>query len=167
MNKHPEIALYLIEQGAAVDPLKKNAGGPLHAVAMVGPAEVARALLGKKADVNARDGDHGATPAMWAANRGQLEVLKLLIEHKADLNLGDENRITRDAGGRTALMYANPERLDIVGLLLDHGADPNVRNLQGKNYLEAVEEQLELDKRPERQQAWQAVRDFLKARLAK
>jgi ankyrin repeat protein len=49
------------------------------------PDEV-KLLLGKGADVNARD-ERGWTPLMEAANRGYPEIVKLLLDKGADVNL--------------------------------------------------------------------------------
>ena len=42
-----------------------------------GYVEVVKALLDKRADVNAKSA-YGATGLMWAARRGQVDVVKLL-----------------------------------------------------------------------------------------
>jgi len=54
-----------------------------------------------------------------AAERGHLDVVKLLLEHGADPNVQDDE-------GETPLHHAAAWRdnVDIVRLLLEHGADP-------------------------------------------
>jgi TPR repeat protein len=55
-----------------------------------------------------------------------VEIVKLLIEHGADVNVRDTYKYNE---GHTALMHTtNPE---IIKLLLQHGADPNIRNDRG------------------------------------
>jgi ankyrin repeat protein len=46
-------------------------------------------LLAYKADVNAKD-DHGQTPLLEAAARGDLEIVELLLANKADVNAKDD-----------------------------------------------------------------------------
>ena len=43
-------------------------------------------LLEKKADVNARKHTDGATPLFTAAIGGHTEIVKLLLDNKADVN---------------------------------------------------------------------------------
>lgn len=67
------------------------------------------------------------TSLMRAAGTGQTEILRLLLEYKADVN-------ARGKWGGTALTEAASaydERLDVVQLLLDHGADVNLAEEPG------------------------------------
>ena len=53
---------------------------------------------------------------MVAADMGNLEAVKLLLEKGADINI-------RDNGGKTALMFASEKgRSEIIKLLKTHGA---------------------------------------------
>merc|ERR550537_2042827 len=58
--------------------------------ALRGHAEICKALLDKKADVNAKDED-GETPLMKASAEGHLEVVKLLLAAGADVDALDKN----------------------------------------------------------------------------
>jgi outer membrane protein assembly factor BamB len=60
----------------------------LLAAAKKGDAAAVKALLAKGADVNAKSA-YGVTALGFAADRGQVEVAKVLIEHKADVNVKD------------------------------------------------------------------------------
>ncbi|MBV9874125.1 MAG: ankyrin repeat domain-containing protein [Verrucomicrobia bacterium] len=67
----------------------------------------------------------GYTGLMAAAERGRLDIVKLLLDHKADPNVAG-----RDAS--TALMLAaGNNQPEIVKLLLDRGADPNRQDHNG------------------------------------
>jgi uncharacterized protein len=67
----------------------------------------------------------GYTGLMAAAERGRADIVKLLLDHKADPNVAG-----RDAG--TALMSAaENNQPEIVKLLLDRGADPNRQDNNG------------------------------------
>jgi len=86
-----------------------------------GHLEQVKALLKKRADVNAKD-QNGQTALMAAAARGHLEMVKLLIDKGADVNATDEN-------GRTALMEAAMSgKLQIVEILNDKGLHANAKN---------------------------------------
>ncbi len=73
-------------------------------------------------DVNERDDDK-YTPLMKAAARDNGEVLKLLLEKKADVNLADKR------WGQTALHFAAFEGSDdCARMLVNHGANVNLRD---------------------------------------
>ncbi|XP_036129341.1 2-5A-dependent ribonuclease [Molossus molossus] len=86
----------------------------------------------------------GATALMDAAENGQIEVLRILLEEMgADVNI-------RDNMGRNALIHAlvNLEPSNEVAiscLLLDHGAEVNVRGEKGKTPLILAVEKGHLD----------------------
>ncbi|MBV8276318.1 MAG: ankyrin repeat domain-containing protein [Verrucomicrobia bacterium] len=67
----------------------------------------------------------GYTGLMVAAERGRVDIVKLLLDHKADPNAAG-----RDAG--TALMLAaENNQPEIVKLLIGRGADPNRQDNNG------------------------------------
>ena len=104
-------------------------GARLVEAAMRGDAAEVRALLRRKADVNAAQGD-GMTALHWAAYRDDLEMLKLLLAAGADVKAA-----TR-VGALTPLMLAcangDPAAVEA---LLRAGADPNNANANGTRAL--------------------------------
>ncbi|HKW98437.1 MAG TPA: ankyrin repeat domain-containing protein [Bryobacteraceae bacterium] len=75
-----------------------------------------KALLEQGVDVNTKS-PYGATGLFFAADRGNLEILKLLLDHGADVNVKDTFY------GATALTWASmKEHVDVIRLLLDKGA---------------------------------------------
>ena len=71
------------------------------------------------ADVNLRASQHGQTALMLAVSHGRLDMVQLLLEAGADINIRDED-------GSTALMCAAEHgHADIVKLLMQH-ADINL-----------------------------------------
>lgn len=73
---------------------------------------------------------------MIAAEKGSIELVQLLLDANANIQM-------RDRQGKTALFYAVEaanENLDVISLLLDHRADPNAETGDGKTpLLRAVE----------------------------
>ena len=122
--------------------------------AMQGDLPVLRQLIAAGADVDTPDGE-GRTPAMFAANRGYIDLLQALIEARCDLNLQDTQPGNE---GHTALMYADPKRFDIMEFLLKNGADPNIRSKAG---LTASEEAL-FQAQGSSRAAWQKKAEFLR-----
>ncbi len=100
----------------------------LHIAAQNGNVERVKGLLEDKVikkpiDVDARDTQHmNLTPLMRAAEYGHLEIVQILLTHKARLDLGDNV-------GRTpvhiAAIYGQP---DILQVLIDAGGDKNIRD---------------------------------------
>jgi len=89
---------------------------PLTYAMYVQDIEIAKMLIEKGADVNARVKGK-RTALMLASENGYLEGAELLLEKGADIDAEDEY-------GRTALMYAAEEgHKDIVELLVEKGAD--------------------------------------------
>lgn len=68
--------------------------------------------LFQMADVNVRAKKHGQTALMLATSHGNYEMVRMLLEAGADINIQDED-------GSTALMCAAEHgRMDIVKILL-------------------------------------------------
>ncbi len=93
--------------------------------------EVLAHLLAAGADPNAVDFE-GATPLMYAAEVGTLELLRALLAAGADVN-------ARDAEGRTALIYAADHcQTESVRLLVQAGADVTRKDSKGYTALKRV-----------------------------
>jgi len=94
-----------------------------------GDLDIARALIDKDADVN----KPGWTPLHYAATKGHLKMMDLLLEHYAFIDAQAPN-------GNTPLMmaafYSTPEA---VKLLIEAGADLNLRNSAGKAALDLAQ----------------------------
>ncbi|XP_053841454.1 acyl-CoA-binding domain-containing protein 6 isoform X1 [Vidua macroura] len=109
---------------------------------------VTKAIQSKKVDVNVTDEEQRQDPWLecfrpargmsfwglgiqgrallhWACDRGHKELVSVLLQNAADVNI-------QDGEGQTALHYAATcEFLDIVELLLQSGADPGLRDQEG------------------------------------
>ncbi len=79
-------------------------------------------LIARGADVNAAEPSQNQTALMWAASERHPEVVKVLVEHGADLQ-------ARTRKGFTALHFAAREGdLESARLLLAAGTDINIRS---------------------------------------
>jgi ankyrin repeat protein len=102
--------------------------------------EVFTKLLAAGAEANTQDED-GFTALMFAASRGNVLMVKALIEAKADLNRTTkihQSRLTGEIwGGSTALMVAAEKgHKDVVKLLILGGADLSIKNKAGQTALD-------------------------------
>jgi ankyrin repeat protein len=105
----------------------------LHLATCKDKEKIAKLLIDRKADVNARD-EYGATPLHKAANTNAPKVAKLLIDAKADVN-------TRDKYGATPLHEAaRCGNLAVAKLLLAAGADVNAKDDKNKTPLAGANE---------------------------
>jgi uncharacterized protein len=84
---HPEVARYLIEQGADVNAPSQNAQRvhPIHSAVAARNTGLVTLLLEKGADINAAQAG-GYTALHAAAHHGDEPMIKLLLEHMADIN---------------------------------------------------------------------------------
>jgi uncharacterized protein len=116
--------------------------------------EAARALVEHGADVHARS-EGGFTPLLFAAQQGDLEMVKMLLAAGADGNeatppptyadrfdtfaLKTRRMLTRPSappGGTTALLMAAASGHEAVAIyLLERGADPNAADFNGTTAL--------------------------------
>ncbi len=98
---------------------------PLMLAAITNQLDWAKKLIAHGADVN----QQGWTPLHYAATKGHMEMMRLLMEHHAYLDAESPN-------GTTPLMmaalYGTPMA---TKLLLEEGADPRLKNQLGINAL--------------------------------
>ena len=94
---------------------------PLMLASLKGLLEVAKQLIDRGADVN----KPGWAPLHYAATKGHVAVMELLLENHAYIDAASPN-------GSTPLMMASLYgTASAVKLLLDAGADPLLKNEQG------------------------------------
>ena len=91
--------------------------------------EAVERLLREGVEINAVKGEFKTSILMEAAVRGNVGVMKLLIENGADLNMTDKD-------GWTALMGATVQgHMESVKLLLEQGVEVNAKNNNGETAL--------------------------------
>ncbi|MBI3789250.1 MAG: ankyrin repeat domain-containing protein [Gemmatimonadetes bacterium] len=109
----------------AVGVARAGVEAPVADAAMRGDATAVRALIKAGADVNAAQGD-GMTALHWAAQRGDLEQLKMLLAAGARLD-----GMTRNGNYTPLHLAARAGALGTVNALLEAGANPNVATTSG------------------------------------
>jgi len=115
----PSVAEYLVAHGANVNVSFANGRNALRVACEHGNVSLVRALIEKGADLSATN---AAAALIEAATEGRTEVVSLLVQKAAPLDLQNEE-------GWTALMKSaalgHPKT---VQTLCDAGADPSKRN---------------------------------------
>lgn len=123
---------------------------PLMLASLKGILPVVAKLVEKGADVN----KPGWAPLHYAATRGQLEVMSLLLENNAYIDAASPN-------GSTPLMmaalYGSPSA---VKLLLEAGADPTLKNNLGLTAIDFAN-------RDNRKDASELIAAFIRGRQPK
>jgi Acyltransferase family/Ankyrin repeats (3 copies) len=88
--------------------------------------------LASGAGVDDVDPEHGGTPLLWAAAKGQAEAIELFIEHGADVNAVD-----RDGGSALhAAAFLGHEKA--VDVLIRNGGKVNAANSRGSTPLDVA-----------------------------
>lgn len=102
------------------------------AAAATGETTALRARLAEGVDVDAPDPIGAATPLAIAANFGQVEAIRILLEAGANPNAQNGNGSTASMG---AAFFGRPDCLEV---LLDAGADPSIADENGTTTVTAL-----------------------------
>ncbi|KAF1778869.1 Ankyrin repeat-containing domain [Phytophthora cactorum] len=136
---HVEIIKILLDNGAEVNETTQ--------------VEAARALL----DHGAHENSHGvnSAPLATAAQRGHVEMLKLLLMHNANINLQDSDgdsalheavyNLQNDSGWTPLMAAAQRDLVDVVSLLLQKNASVKKRMKDGHSALHIAAEEGRVD----------------------
>jgi ankyrin repeat protein len=89
---HPEIAAWLVDQGANIDLAANNPMrvAPIHAAVAARQFGIVEMLVANGANVNARQA-HGFTPLHAAAQNGDVQTVRLLLEKGAEVGARSDN----------------------------------------------------------------------------
>ncbi|KAJ4855810.1 ankyrin repeats (3 copies) domain-containing protein [Trichoderma breve] len=100
---------------------EKNGRNPpkftlLHLAAYLGNVSWAKLLIKESSRAISRKDNYGRTPLSWAVNRGHRDMVELLLDHGARINVKDRSDLT-------ALHVAvTGQHKEIVSVLIDRGA---------------------------------------------
>lgn len=119
----------LLNAGATVEAQPEDGYTSVSTVAENGNREIMELLLsaGGKSVLNNFDYVY-RTPLMWAAEKGDIEIVRMLIDAGADVNAFDEIHI-----GTNALLEAVKRggSYEMIELLVNAGADPTITGWMG------------------------------------
>ncbi len=105
---------------------------PLFTAAITGKKDYAADILNEIKDFDTRD-DWEFTPLMYAAERGHLDITRVLLQHGANPNA----RLL--PGGNTPFTLAvERSHAELAQLLLDYGAVVTMENPDGKTLLDSL-----------------------------
>lgn len=111
-----DIVDYFIDKGVDINIKSPIHGSLLHVFSMAGEAHGVTYLLNKGVDisvnVNALDKD-GLTPLFWASNKNHHDVIKLLLDHGADIDYSLDMALARKnkTTAYTLIKYADENNL--------------------------------------------------------
>ncbi|KAK2745520.1 hypothetical protein FQN57_003645 [Myotisia sp. PD_48] len=154
-----EVVSMLLKKGFDISKVKKDERHipPLIIALKHGNIAMVELLLKYNAPVKITNAQNGGSPLHYLAAEGEINLINLLIRHKADVNAQDLFKMTplmvAAASGRaeivrtfirhgadvrargfkfeTALhLAAQAQRKTVVKILLDHGADPTAQDFQ-------------------------------------
>jgi len=115
----------LLDEGRSVHETTEEGESLLSLACSAGYYELAQVLLAMRANVEDRGVKGDCTPLMEAASAGNADIVRLLLEHGADVN-------AQSSSGNTPLMYACAGgHEEVVTLLLEANANVEDHNENG------------------------------------
>jgi len=128
-NGSADMVNRLLKAGANPNAAAWSGETVLMTCARTGNVETVKALLASGADVNAADKRQGNTALMWAVAQKHADIVRVLIEHKADVH-------ARTQEGFTPFLFAARQGdADSAQMLLNAGAEVNEATPDGDNAL--------------------------------
>ena len=126
MMGHREVVEYLLEQEIDVNaPCSAEEGTALHEASITGQVEIATLLLQAGADVTVQD-HQGFTPLHWASWHQRHDVMDILLQHHAPLEILNGyggTVLDSTVHGFIHTHYPPPDPLPTLQKLIDAGAD--------------------------------------------
>ena len=154
INRNGAMVDRIVRAGADANGALVNGETVLMTCARTGTTAGVKSLLVHGASVNAKEKGHEQTALMWASAEAHADVVRMLVEARADVHARsrtytqfvvpeDTQRAGREeitytalAGGMTPLLFAaRAGDADSVRLLVEAGASPNERRADGASAL--------------------------------
>ena len=126
---YASIVRKLIENGYDIEAKLRNGATPLHVAALHGKLSVVKVLVKMGAEINSVCSSWKRTPLFDAIRSKNEEIVRLLLENKADIHHEDDDKVNPIFFA----VYLDSE--NIVKLLLENGADQNAINRRGNTLL--------------------------------
>ena len=123
---HGRVCELLVERGADLDVKEGEHGYTALTLALVLGHEWSSLILvraGAQVTINVKS-NNGRSPMFVAAEKGMVEVIKLVLEKRDDFNVNDP--VVVPSGLRLLHVAAFHRRANVVKLLLDKGADKDI-----------------------------------------
>ena len=111
--------------------------GRIHDAAFEGDIITVKQLLEEAPTLLMSTNDKGELPIHLAAGKGQIEIVKLLLDKGCPVDAQVQHQYENDTPLYQAACYGKKE---VVAYLLDKGADPSVKNKQNKTPYQITKE---------------------------
>ena len=145
-----EVVELLLDLGTPADVADANGERALHAVAWADSVPVARLLVERGAEIDARDRKYNSTPLGWAIHLDKPQLVDYLSTVSRDIAclasvgkverlrslLQAEPTLAKTPGAGWTALFCLPENdedlaIEVAELLLSYGADPSFQNDKG------------------------------------
>jgi len=131
---HADVVQELLHYKADINGKDINLPATLQTAAYQGNSAMVQMLLDLKVNANVSYAKSLITPLMFAARQGHIEVVRLLLANKAEINL-------QNCAEQTALMEAAAAgHKDIVMLLLGFNADLTLKDMRERTALDLAKQ---------------------------
>ena len=130
-----------IGSGANVKYVTRQGYTPLYESMSIGNQQIIKILLDAGAVIDVPGDGYNGPPLVWAAAKGDVNIMKLLLEKGGNINIKHENDI-KGIGGSTALHKASKNKRDnAILFLIDKGADLTITNKYEQTAMDVMAEE--------------------------
>ena len=127
-----DIVKILIDAGADINKQNKLGGTALSVAAFNEDKEILKLLIDNNINLNSKLKKDGHTPLICASHENNTDIVKILVEAGADVNIKDNDNMT-------ALNYAvYNDNYEIAEILVNKGADCNIIGNISSDYVNGI-----------------------------